>query len=201
MFIQVIEGKTKDPEALHERLDVWERDLRPGAIGYLGSTGGCTSTGDCILIARFESRDAARRNSDRPEQAAWWAETERLFDGAVTFHDTEDVHIMSHGDLDQAHFVQVMEGHVSDHDRAIAMEEEADSMLAELRPELLGVVTAFYEQDGFTELAYFTSEADARRGERREMTGEAKAMISEWERVMNVDRYLDIADPWLTTAR
>ena len=61
--------------------------------------------------------------SDRPEQAAWWAETERLFDGDVTFHDTEDVHIMSHGDLDQAHFVQVMEGHVTDRTRASELAE------------------------------------------------------------------------------
>jgi len=61
MFIQVIEGKTNDAEALHRRIEVWERDLKPGAIGYLGSTGGCTSTGDCILVARFESREAAQR--------------------------------------------------------------------------------------------------------------------------------------------
>ena len=112
MFIQVIEGRTERPEELHERLDIWQRDLMPGAIGYLGSTGGCTSSGDCILIARFESRDAAQRNSDRPEQGAWWAETEKCFDGPVRFHDTDDVQLMSHGELDSAHFVQVMEGHV-----------------------------------------------------------------------------------------
>ena len=80
----------------------------------------------------------------------------------------------------------------------VTIPRDAEPILVVL---LLGVVTAFYEQDGFTELAYFTSEADARRGERREMTDDAKAMISEWERVMSVDRYLDITDPWLTTAR
>ena len=59
MFIQVIEGKTHDPEALHRQIDVWERDLKRGAIGYRGSTAGCTSTGDCILVARFESEEEA----------------------------------------------------------------------------------------------------------------------------------------------
>ena len=118
MFIQVIEGRTDRPEELHERLEIWQRDLMPGAIGYLGSTGGCTSSGDCILIARFESRDAAQQNSDRPEQGAWWAETEKCFDGPVRFHDTDDVQLMSHGELDSAHFVQVMEGHVSDRRQA-----------------------------------------------------------------------------------
>ena len=114
MFIQVIEGKTQDPDALHRQLEVWERDLLPGAIGYLGSTGGCTSNGDCILVARFESQEAAQRNSERPEQTQWWQDTEKCFDGAVTFHDSVDVQVMTHGTLDEAQFVQVMEGHVTD---------------------------------------------------------------------------------------
>src|SRR5437867_4425928 len=114
MFIQVIEGKTKDPEALHRQIDVWQRDLKGGAVGYLGSTGGCTATGDCIIVARFESREAAEENSARPEQTRWWEETEKLFDGPVRFHESTEVQVMTHGELDRARFVQVMEGHVSD---------------------------------------------------------------------------------------
>ena len=200
MFIQVIEGTTNDANALHERLDIWERDLRPGATGYLGSTGGCTSAGDCIMVVRFESREAAERNSARPEQTAWWEETAKCFDGPVTFHDTEDVQVMTHGELDEAHFVQVMEGHVSDHDRALTLEADADPMLAELRPELLGSVMAMYDEDGFTQVAYFTSEEEARRGERREMPDEAASLMAEWEQAMRVDRYLDITEPWLASA-
>jgi hypothetical protein len=201
MFIQVIEGKVRDQEALQRQMEVWERDLMPGATGYLGSTGGCTAAGDCCLIARFESRDAAQRNSDRPEQTAWWRATEACFDGPVTFHDSEEVEVMQHGDLDRARFVQVMEGHVTDHDRAVAMERDSEPMLAELRPDLLGSVTVYYDQDGFTEVAYFTSEADARKGEHQEMSDEAQEMLREWQDVMRVDRYLDIASPWLTAGR
>ncbi len=200
MFIQVIEGTTRDPEALHERLDVWERDLRPGATGYLGSTGGCTTDGHCILVVRFESRDAARRNSERAEQTAWWQATEALFDGPVTFHDTDDVHVISHGNPDRAGFVQVMDGHVTDHDRAVALERTADEMLAELRPELLGAVTAFHGDGAFTEVAYFTSEEDARRGERMEMPASAQSMLAEWQNVMRVDHYYDLRQPWLASA-
>lgn len=200
MFIQVIEGRTKDPEALHRQLDVWERDLKPGAVGYLGSTGGCTSGGDCIMIARFESSEAARRNSERPEQTAWWKETEKCFDGLIAFHDTEDVHLMTHGDLDQSHFVQVMEGHVTDRARADALEREAEPMLATLRPELLGAVTAFFGDDEYAEVAYFTSEAAAREGERKDVPADAVGKLAEWEQVMKVERYLDIAEPWLVSA-
>src|SRR5207248_4028836 len=130
-------GKTHDPEALHRQIDVWERDLKRGAIGYLGSTAGCTSTGDCILVARFESEEAAKRNSDRPEQGEWWRETEACFDGPVRFHESTEVQVMQHGELDRARFVQVMEGHVTDRDRAIALEQHADPVLAEARPDLL----------------------------------------------------------------
>jgi hypothetical protein len=200
MFIQVIEGKTNDADKLHRQLEVWERDLMPGAIGYLGSTGGCTSTGDCILIARFESEDAAKRNSDRPEQDAWWSETERCFDGPVRFHDTVDVQVMAHGDLDGAHFVQVMEGHVSDHDRAVALGEESDPILTDARPDLLGAVTAFFDDGEFTEVAYFTSEEDARRAETGPVPDEAAPMLEEWEHVMKVEKYLDLTEPWLTKA-
>ena len=200
MFVQVIHGRTRDAEALHRRMEVWEREVRPGAEGYLGSTGGCTSDGDCILVARFADDAAARRNSERPEQTAWWKETEALFDGPVTFHDTEDVHLMTHGDLDSARFVQVMEGHVTDRRRLDAIEEESDPMLAEVRPELLGAVTAFYDGDAFTELAYFTNEPDARRGESMAMPDDAATLLAEWQRVMPVDRFVDLTEPWLTTA-
>jgi len=200
MFIQVIEGRTKDPDALHERLDVWERDLKPRAVGYLGSTGGCTADGHCILVARFESRDAAQRNSDRPEQTAWWRETEKLFDGTPTFHDSEEVAVMEHGSLDGARFVQVMEGHVTDMTRAKELERQADPVLSELRPDLLGSVTAFHDDGAFTEIAYFTSEKAARSGEGSEMPAEMASQFEEWQKVMPVEKYLDITEPWLATA-
>jgi hypothetical protein len=200
MFIQVIEGKTNDPEALHRQIEVWQRDLKPGAIGYLGSTGGCTSTGDCILVARFESREAAQRNSERPEQTSWWNETEKCFDGPARFHESTEVQVMTHGELDGARFVQVMEGHVTDRDRAMALELDADPILADARPDLLGSVTAYFDGDEFTELAYFTSEEAAREGERKEMPADAAAAFTEWQDVMKIERYLDLSDPWLMHA-
>ena len=200
MFIQVIEGRTADPGAVHERLRVWERDLRPGAAGFLGSTGGCTAEGDCILVARFEDAEAARRNSERPEQGAWWAETASLFDGPVTFHDTSDVDVMAHGPMDEARFVQVMEGHVTDRDRARALSDEAEPLLADARPDLIGSVTAWYPGGEYIEAAYFTSEDDARAGERKEMTPEMAERFARFRDLWHVDRYLDISELWLIRA-
>lgn len=197
MFIQVIEGRTSDQDALRRRFDVWEKEVRPGAVGYLGSAGGCTDDGSFLVAARFEDRDAAMANSQRPEQTAWWEETESCLDGPATFHDTEDVRVMAHGRLEDAQFVQVMEGHVTDRARADALETESDAVLAELRPDLLGSITAYYGKDDFADIAYFRSEAEAREGEQREMPSDLAEVFGEWERVMKVDRYLDIREPWL----
>ena len=107
---------------------------------------------------------------------------------------------MTHGDIDNAHFVQVMEGHVSDRRRLTELERESDPVLAELRPDLLGSVTAYFGDDEFAEVAYFTSEDEARRAERAEMPAEMASKFAEWERLMKVERYIDITDPWLVSA-
>ena len=71
MFVQVIQGQTSDVGAMRVQIEAWERDVKPGAIGFLGSTGGVTEDGEFITAARFDSEDSARANSDRAEQSAW----------------------------------------------------------------------------------------------------------------------------------
>jgi hypothetical protein len=93
MFVQLIQGKTSDKAGLGRQLDRWMSDLQPGAKGFLGTTGGVTDDGRVFVAARFESEDAARANSDRPEQGAWWSETEKHFDGPVSFVDSSDVDV------------------------------------------------------------------------------------------------------------
>lgn len=200
MFIQVIEGRTSDSGALQRQLERWQEVCAPGAVGYLGSTAGITTSGDAIVIARFESEQAAQANSARPEQSAWWAETESFFDGPVRFHDTTDVSEMRHGDPDAAGFVQIMEGHISDRARADALEAASDQMLADLRPDLLGTTTAFFGDGEYAEVAYFTSEQAARRAESLPMPEEAASLFADWEQVMKVDRYVDLTNPILIRA-
>jgi hypothetical protein len=90
----------------------------PGTSGWLGSTAGVTSDGKFVATARFESPDAAQRNSDRPEQDQWWAKTSKLISGEPTFQDSTDVVVDVIGDPDSAGFVQVMQGRGTDPDRA-----------------------------------------------------------------------------------
>jgi len=184
MFVQVIQGRTSNAEALLEAFDRWVRELGPGSIGWLGSTGGITDDGQVVEVARFESAEAAGRNSTRPEQSAWWEETSRLFDGEVTFRDSEDVVVEQLGDLDSAGFVQVMQGRVSDPQRARElMQSIPEELTAEHRPDMLGSVSIGHENGEWTQVLYFTSEAEAREGERKEMPFEVQSVMQELDKL------------------
>lgn len=200
MFVQVIQGKTEDAAGLRKQFERWQEELKPGATGYLGSTFGVTADGDAVGVARFESAEAAARNSDRPEQGEWWAETEKLFSGPVTFHDSSDVDVFLAGGSDAAGFVQVMQGRVNDLARAKELEAKANETMPTLRPDVIGSVRARYGDNEFTEVVYFTSEAEARTGEAKPMADEDAAEFADWQDVVQVSRYYDITDPWFFSA-
>jgi hypothetical protein len=180
MFAQVIQGRTSDAEGLRAAMDRWVQELAPGSIGWLGSTGGVTDDGRFVAVARFESADAAARNSDRPEQSRWWEETQRLFDGEVTFRDSEDVTVDLQGDPDRAGFVQIMQGHVTDADRAKQLMADMNTeAMAAMRPDVIGSVSIGHEGGDWTQVIYFTSEAEAREGEKKEPPPEMQAVMDE----------------------
>jgi hypothetical protein len=166
MFVQVIKGRTNDADAVLRQGQRWIDEIRPGAKGYLGGTAGVADDGTVVVFARFADEAAARANAARPEQGAWWEEMAKLLDGEPTFRESSDVTTLFDGGSDDAGFVQVMEGTVSDRAKAEAM--ESPELVAELRaarPDLLGSYRVWFEGGAFAEAAYFTSEADARTGE------------------------------------
>ena len=198
MFVQVIQGKTSQVDQLRAAVDTWRRDVASGAAGWLGSTGGVTDDGRFIVLARFESEDAARRNSDRPEQDRWWSETARLLDGEATFRDSTDVTIDLNGDLDRAGFVQVMQGRSSDPDRAKELMSQDSDEWAEFRPEVLGTVAVVHDAGAYTVAIYFTSEAEAREGERKEPPAEMAAQMAEMDSLnIGEPEFFDLREPWL----
>jgi hypothetical protein len=195
MFIQVVQGTTGDAAGLRSQLERWEKDLGPGAEGYLGSTAGVADDGTAIIVARFDSEQAARANSARAEQGAWWNETSKLFDGEVTFRDCAEVDTTLAGGSDAAGFVQVMQGRVRDKGRLLALEKEFMPKLSEMRPDVIGSVRA-WEGDFFSDVIYFTSEADARSGEAKMAAGGGPDM-SEFESLVEDLTFIDLKEPLL----
>src|SRR5690554_4152646 len=145
MFVQVIEGQAGNADALRAAMDQWATDLAPDAPGWLGSTAGVTKDGRFVALERFESEEAARRNSDRPEQDRWWQETSRHFVGDATFHDSTNVLVDVIGDPDTAGFVQVLQGRNRDPGRARELMEQTSTILSQARPEIIGDVVAEYD--------------------------------------------------------
>jgi hypothetical protein len=198
MFVQVIQGQVDDPGELRSALDRWIRELAPGAVGWLGSTAGVTDDGRFIALARFESEEAARRNSDRPEQDGWWSETSKLFTGEASFRESRDVVVDQNGDPDKAGFVQVIQGRSSDPARARELMGEDSSEWAAFRPDIVGSVAAEHEGGAYTMALYFTSEAAAREGEHREPPPELKAQMEEMDALtVGVPEFFDLKQPWL----
>lgn len=198
MFIQVITAaKVVDREGLRRQVENWDAELRPGAEGFLGSTSGVTDDGRLVVLARFESESAALRNNARPEQGAWWSETEKMLED-VTFRNSVDVITMRGGGSDAAGFVQVMRGRVVDPakmDQLRSRTAEFEAAMADHRPDVLGDVTVVHADGSYTDAVYFTSEAEARRNEANPLPPELQEMFQEWTAAVTVDEYLDLRDP------
>jgi hypothetical protein len=202
MYVQVTRGRTADPQALRAAMDRWADDVAPGLPGYLGATAGVTGDGQFVAVTRFESADAARRSSEAPDQVAWWAQTAGLLDGEASTAGSEDVDVDLPGDPARAGFVQVMQGRTTDRQRARELMSGDSPDWASFRPDILGGVNVDHGDGGWTSAMYFTSEAEAREGERREPPPPIQAQMAEMAALSDGPiEYLDLTDPWLYAPR
>ena len=198
MFVQVVQGRVSDGGKLRDALERWQKELAPGATGWLGSTGGVTEDGRFIAIVRFESEEAARANSERPEQDRWWSETSKLLTGEATFRDSVDVVVDLYGEPGEAGFVQIIQGRTSDPERAKELMGEDSSEWAEYRPDIIGTVAVDHDDGDYTMVMYFTSEEEAREGERKEPPETLKAQMEQMDALsVGEPEFFDLKEPWL----
>jgi len=200
MFIQVIQGRITDKGEVRSALDRWQAELAPGATGWQGTTCGITDDDYFVGLVRFDSPDSARRNSDRPQQHQWWTETSKLFAGEVTFHDCQDVEVMLGGGRDDAGFVQIIQGRVRDVNRMRELGRRFEPVLQRERPDVLGGTVAMHG-DGFTQAVYFSSERDAREGEKKELPADAREAFQEQMSLMEDVKYYDLREPLIYSPR
>jgi hypothetical protein len=198
VFIQVIQGRVRHAEPAYVELDQWVKENARGAEGWLGTTAGVTADHRFIALTRWESAEHAQRNSARPEQVHWWRAFQVLFDEPPTFHDSSDTFVDTRGDVDQARFVQVMQGRGSDPERARQLMGSHREEWAALRPDVLGSVECLYGDGEFTMASYFTDEKAAREGERKQPPPELKAEMDELMSLLQgPPEYYDLTEPWL----
>lgn len=201
-FVQVIRGHVAEgkqgQDEMRTMLDRWATDLAPRATGWLGSSAGVAADGTFVAMARFASTEAARASSERPEQNQWWMETAKLFTGEVSFLDCPQVEQFLDGGSDEAGFVQVIQGQVSD----VAKMRELNARFIELsstgrgRDDVIGGLIGLHDVDRFVQFVYFPSLAAARAGESREMPPELAAVWEEESKLLSDLSYIDLEDPW-----
>jgi len=199
MFVQVIRGKVTSADAMRAADQEWNKSMKPGAKGYLGSTKGVADDGTAIIVARFDSEASARANSERPEQGKWWEEYgSKAFQGEPTFFDSTDVETFRNGGSDKAGFVQVMVGKVDDIEGYKKVGKSLESTVADMRPDVIGGVTAFAPDGSFYDVTYFTSEAEAREGEKKEFPPELQEKMQSFGNP--IQEFIDLRDPWFDSA-
>ena len=194
MFIQVLRGKTNDPEAAKASGERWQKEMKPGAKGFLGSTAGVADDGTYIGVIRFASEADARANSDRPEQGKWSEENSKHFEGGLTFYDCPDVDVIGSGDFDSAGFVQVMFFRPKDAAALRGRPDVAEKVLAS-RPDLLGETRAFATDGTVIETAYFTSEDAARKAETSPLPADIQPIVAEFRANAGEIEFVDLRDP------
>jgi hypothetical protein len=198
MFVQVIQGRVSDPEAMRAHVESWASTVGKDADGWLGSTAGVTDDSTSVAIVRFDSEAAARRNSERPEQGQWWEQMASFYEGEPQFHDCTVVDVDTYGDPDQAGFVQVMQGKVSDPKRARDLMAADTTDWPSFRPDILGTLWAGTQDGDWTMVIYFTSEEAAREGEQKEPPADAAALMEQLNALATGEpRFLDLRDPWM----
>lgn len=200
MFIQVIQGKVADRAGLQAANERWAAEVKPGATGWLGATGGIADDDTFVMTVRFESAEAARRNSERPEQSAWWAETSKCLEGDVTFVDCPEVTQWLQGGSDDAGFVQVIEGKTEHPDRLRELLDRYGDEIQKLRPELIGATIALHGDGAFVQTVYFTSEQEAREHEALQPPADLAEALAEEQDLMQDTSYIDLHTPWLLSA-
>jgi hypothetical protein len=194
MFVQIIQAGVKDRDGLERQWQKWVSEVMPGAIGFLGSTGGTSDDGELFVTARFEDEEQARRNSERPEQDAWWSETRAFLESEPRFYDTSDVETWLGGGSDDAGFVQVIQGTARDRARLGELMRGDEDLLRTNRPDVIGGLTA-WQGDDFTQVVYFTSEAEARAGERKADPSD----MAEWQGLVDNVKFIDLRRPFLVS--
>ena len=114
----------------------------------------------------------------------------------MTFTESSDTAEFLGGGSNDAGFVQVMKSTGVDRAQLDRLDAQFEKF-AKIRPDLIGGLRVWTGPDSCIEANYFTSEADARKGEQAEMPAELQALMADFGQAMANTEFLDLTDPKL----
>ncbi len=86
---------------------------------------------------------------------------------------------------------------MTDPQRIRALLDADFSSLKAFRPDIIGSLIASNPDNTYTEAVYFTSETEARDGERKEMPPDIEAQYDEQMSLIQDIKFYDLRNPWL----
>lgn len=187
-MIRVFTGRTDDPDELKGRLDR-QQEVLAGTPAWASTTAGVTDEGRSIAVVRFEAVGSAGDHADRDPSAT------------VTVEDYPGVDVYLGGESGTAGFVQVFTGTAADIDRFRAIGEEMAPRFAVHRPEETGDVVGWRPDGRFVFAGYYTSEEEARAGEKTDVPADLQARWDEWHGLCRDLVYFDLRRPWVWARR
>lgn len=193
MFIQVIKSKSSRHDEVRALIEEWAQMSDDGS-GFLGGTYGFTDDDDFLGVIRFESKEQAMANSDKPETDAMSQRMAELMDAPPTFQDCDDVTVWLDGGSDDAGFVQIIQGSTDDPERLKQVMTDDTQDVSSERPDIIGGTFALASDGTFTNTVAFTDESSAREGEKSSSPPE------DMQSVMGDLTFYDLRDPWFVSA-
>lgn len=197
MFIQAIEGRTTDPEAVRRHIQRWTEEVAPNVPGWLGTTAGVTDEGALIAVVSFDSPASAKANSERPEQGVWWAEACRLLEGEPKVVDFAQADVFLAGESPGSGFVQVFTGLSTDIARFRSLGLALAPDMEDHRPDETGDTLGWQDDGAFIFTGYYTSEKEAREGEGRPLPADLQSRWKDWIALADGLKFFDLRDPWI----
>jgi hypothetical protein len=88
-FVQIVEFRTSDIDALRERGHAYEQEMGEDRTGRAMVCADRDNPGRYFIIGRFGSYDDAMRNSEDPRTQALAADMAKLADGPPTFYNLD----------------------------------------------------------------------------------------------------------------
>lgn len=193
MFVNVMRARSVHAATIHSAWQQWAASAHPGADGFLGSTAGVATDGQLVLVARFTDAEAAGQHTGRDGVAPGLGMIARAASPLSVF-ESDQVDVSMGGGSDDAGFVQLLFGR-GDRERARDLLAQGEDILRRERPDIIGGFTVW--RDGtFVDVAYFRSEDEARAGESRELSAQARAWFEDLAVVMSIEEFVDLPDPW-----
>lgn len=195
MFIQVVHGKSSRREEVRQVSDDWVSEAGGTAPGWLGGTYGFTDDNDFFAVVRFESREAAAENSQRPETNEFARKMGELMEGEPSFFDSDEVETFLDGGSDDAKFVQIIRGKG---DPSLWQKMGDPSQLREMRPDVIGGTVAIQNDGSFVETIAFTDEASARAGE-QSGAQPPEDVAEAMQQLMEGAQFYDLREVWFSS--